>query len=137
MSHLLVHVTHGFVNISSIHSPRLSTTPCLRRWLVGLTCMSARNNLESRLPTSQLNSRSPPLRTTWRVPNVKHSCNRCRATPYTFLLGVGNTKRNVNALWTATKIYSVSGKEVVPIQSKSTSRTSQGSTARAVKRVRF
>ena len=37
--------------------------------------MSTRNNRQRCLTTSQLNSRPSPLRTTWRVPNVKVAVN--------------------------------------------------------------
>ena len=90
--------------------------------------MSARKQRQRCLTTSHLNSRPPSLRKTRGIPKVKHNWSMCCGTPSAFLVGIGNAKGNLEALSTASKKYSLSAKEVVPIRS-STSNTSHGSTA--------
>ena len=93
--------------------------------------MSARNQRQRFLTASQLNSRPPSLRKTQGVRKVKHNWSMCCATSSAFLVGIGNAKESLEALSTASEMYSLSAKEVVPIRSRSTSNTSHGSTARA------
>ena len=98
--------------------------------------MSARSHRQRCFTTSQLNSLPPSLRKTRGMPKVTHNWSKCCATP-AFLVGMGNAKRNLDALSTASKVYSLPAKEVVPIPSRSISNISHGSTARAGRRASY
>ena len=93
--------------------------------------MSARNQRQRCLTTSQLNSRPPSLRKTRGIPKVENNWSKCCATPSALLVGMENAKGNLETLSTASKMYSLPAKEVVPTRSRSTSNTSHSSTARA------
>ena len=96
--------------------------------------MSARSHLQRCLTTSQLNSLPPSLRKTRGMRKVKHNWSKCCATPFALLVGMGNAKGNSDAFSTASKMYLLPAKEVVPMRSRSTSNTSHDSTARAGRR---
>ena len=96
--------------------------------------MSARSHRQRCLTTSQLNSLPPSRRKTPGMPKVKHNWSKCCATPSALLVGMENAKGDLDALYTASKMYSLPAKEVVPIRSRSTYNTSHGSTARAGRR---
>ena len=96
--------------------------------------MSARSHRQRCLTTSPLNSLPPSLRKTRGMSKVKHNWSKCCATLFALLVGVGKAKGNLDALSTASKMYSSPAKDVVPIRSRSTSNTSHGSTARAGRR---
>ena len=97
--------------------------------------MSARSHRQRCFTTSQLNSLPPSLRKTRGMPKVKHNYwSKFCATPSALLVGMGNAKGNLDALSTASKMYSLLAKEVVTIRSRSTSNISHGSTARAGRR---
>ena len=83
--------------------------------------MSARSHRQRCFATSQLNSLPPSLRKTRGMPKVKHNWSKCCATPSSLLVGMGNAKGNLDALSTASKMYSLPAKEVVPIRRRSTS----------------
>ena len=96
--------------------------------------MSARSHRQRCLTTSQLNSLPPSPRKTRDLPKVKHNWSKRCATSSALLVGMGKVKGNLDALSTASKMYSLPTKEVVPIRSRSTSNTSHGPTARAGRR---